>query len=108
MEVYRQPVDVNQLLDEELGSAPKKPAALDVNQLLDEELAESKPYDPRTAYEQPAHLQGRKTFSDPDVQEAVREDMEGMGRTAISSIDLAMAMLPGAGSMEAGGAGRRA
>ena len=53
----------------------------------------------------PAHLQGRKTFSDPDVQAAVREDMEGMGRTAISSIDLAMAMLPGAGAMEAGGSG---
>lgn len=105
MEVYRQPIDVNQLLDEELGPAPKKPAALDVNQLMDEELAESKPYDPRTAYEQPAHLQGRKTFSDPDVQAAVREDMEGMGRTAISSIDLAMAMLPGAGAMEAGGSG---
>ena len=34
-------VDVNQLLDEELGPAPKKPAALDVNQLMDEELAES-------------------------------------------------------------------
>ena len=33
----------------------------------------------------------------------MREDMEGMGRTAISSIDLAMAMLPGAGAMEAGG-----
>ena len=98
-------VDVNQLLDEELGPAPKKPAALDVNRLMDEELAESKPYDPRTAYEQPAHLQGRKTFSDPDVQAAVREDMEGMGRTAISSIDLAMAMLPGAGAMEAGGSG---
>ena len=99
-------VDVDQIMDEALG---KQKPGLDVDALMDEELAEDKPYDPRTAYEQPAHLQGRKTFSDPDVQQTIREDLvgakQGVEEFALNSADLAVAMLGGSGIAEAVGVG---
>ena len=103
-------VDVNQLLDEELGPAPKKPAALDVNQLLDEELGmrmampQERPAKPQVSRPAPTSMPSEDSTPAPS-QEAYRGIGQALKDTAISSMDLAVAMLPGAGSMEAGGAG---
>ena len=103
-------VDVNQLLDEELGPAPKKPAALDVNQLLDEELGmrmampQERPTKPQVSRPAPTSMPSEDSTPAPS-QEAYRGIGQALKDTAISSMDLAVAMLPGAGSMEAGGAG---
>ena len=121
-------MNINEILDEELGSAPApKPSAKStIQQIIDEELPEQeaapdfsklanammsgvKPqkeqYDPLTAYALPDSLKGRKTTRDPEFQQAVRKTADSVARTASSAADLGMAMLPGAGSMEAGGAG---
>lgn len=103
-------VDVNQLLDEELGPAPKKPAALDVNQLMDEELGmrmampQERPTKPQVSRPAPTSMPSEDSTPAPS-QEAYRGIGQALKDTAISSMDLAVAMLPGAGSMEAGGAG---
>ena len=103
-------VDVNQLLDEELGPAPKKPAALDVNQLMDEELGmrmampPERPTKPQVSRPAPTSMPSEDRTPAPS-QEAYRGIGQALKDTAISSMDLAVAMLPGAGSMEAGGAG---
>jgi len=103
-------VDVNQLLDEELGPAPKKPAALDVNQLMDEELGmrmampQERPTKPQVSRPAPTSMPSEDSTPAPS-QEAYRGIGQALKDTAISSMDLAMAMLPGAGAMEAGGAG---
>ena len=123
-------MNINEILDEELGSAPvKKPADKSVVQeIIDSELppspeaaapdfaklasamlsgvqTQNNDYDPLTAYEQPAHLQGRRTTRDPEYQERVRKTTDSIAKTASSVVDFGMAMLPGAGAMEAGGAG---
>ena len=123
-------MNINEILDEELGSTPvKKPADKSVVQeIIDTELppspeeaapdfaklasamlsgvqAQNNDYDPLTAYEQPAHLQGRKTTRDPEFQESVRKTADSVAKTTSSAVDLGMAMLPGAGAMEAGGSG---
>ena len=103
-------MDVNQLLDEELGPAPKKPAALDVNQLMDEELGmrmsmpPERPTKPQVSRPAPTSMPSEDSTPAPS-QEAYRGIGQALKDTAISSMDLAVAMLPGAGSMEAGGAG---
>lgn len=123
-------MNINEILDEELGSAPvKKPANKSVVQeIIDAELppspeeaapdfaklasamlsgvqTQNNDYDPLTAYEQPDHLQGRKTTRDPEFQESVRKTADSIAKTTSSVVDLGMAMLPGAGAMEAGGSG---
>lgn len=121
-------MNINEILDEELGSAPApKPSAKPtIQQIIDEELpeqeaapdfskianammsgvkAQKEQYDPLTAYALPDSLKGRKTTRDPEFQQAVRKTADSVARTASSAADLGVAMLPGAGSMEAGGGG---
>ena len=96
--------------DEELGPAPKKPVALDVNQLMDEELGmrmampQERPTKPQVSRPAPTSMPSEDSTPAPS-QEAYRGIGQALKDTAISSMDLAVAMLPGAGSMEAGGAG---